>query len=127
MIWLVILLGLVAVEVEARNDQHGESKSDKVRDAFVLTIAASCLCLLLWWLADVNPLKTIALLLGVRVLVFDYLITYLLIKNGVVVGHWFSYMGKTAFTDRIISKVNPWLRFALRLCLFGVACWWFLN
>lgn len=127
MIWLVILLGLVAVEVEARNDQHGESKKDKVRDAFALAIAASCLCLLLYWLGDVHPLKTIALLLGVRVLVFDYRVQALLIKNGVIVGHWWSYLGKTAFTDRLVAKVPPWLRLLVRLCLFGLSVWWFIS
>lgn len=126
MIWLVILLGLVAVEVEARNDQHGESKKDKVRDAFVLAIAASCLCLLLYWLGNVHPLKTIALLLGVRVLVFDYRATYLLIKNKVIVGNWWSYTGKTARWDKLISRIPPWLRLLARVILFAASLIWFL-
>lgn len=126
MICIILISGLVAVVVEAWNDQHGESKKDKVRDAFVLAIAASCLSLLSYWIADVHPLKTIALLLGVRVLVFDYLVTYLLIKNKVIAGNWFDYMGKTAFTDRLVAKVPAWLRLLVRVCLFAASLIWFL-
>lgn len=119
-IWLLILAGLAASEIEARNDQHGESKKDKIRDGVYLTIFASLLSYLSWRLADVHPLKTIAVLLAVRVLYFDYRVSYLLIKNGVISGHWFDYVGKTSWFDvNVTSKVNPWLRLVLRVAILS--------
>lgn len=119
MIWLLILLGLAASEIEARNDQHGESKKDKIRDGVYLTIFASLVCYLSWRLADVHPLKTIAVLLALRVLYFDYRVSYLLIKNGVIAGKWWSYTGKTAKWDRLIAKVNWRVRLVLRVVILA--------
>lgn len=120
-------MGLAAVIVEAICDRKGEYKRGKIRDAIGLTIAASLICLIAYWLGDVPPLNTLVLLLGIRLLVFDYLVSYLLIKNKVIVGHWFTYSGKTAKWDGLISKINPWVRLALRALLFCLALWWFLS
>ena len=127
MIWLILLAGLIASEVETRNDQWGESKKDKLRDAIFLTIFASAVSYLAWRFVHVNPLKTIAVLLAVRIAYFDYRVSYLLIRNKIIVGKWFSYSGKTAKWDRLISKVNPWVRFAVRVALFAGSLILFLS
>ena len=119
MIWVIVFLGLIASEVEARNDQWGESKKDKIRDAIFLTIFASIVSYLAWSFADVNPLKMVAVLLAVRIAYFDYRVSYLLIKNKVIVGKWWSYSGQTAKWDRLVAKIHPWLRFVARLVLFA--------
>lgn len=126
MIWFILIAGLVAVVVEAIYDRKGEDRRGKFRDAIGLTIAASLICLIACWLGDVNPLKTLALILGVRVLTFDYLASYLLIKNGVIVGKWWSYSGQTAKWDRLTGRVHWGIRLALRLILFALSVTWFL-
>jgi len=125
--FMIILLGLIASEVEARNDQWGESKKDKLRDAIFLTIFASAVSYLAWRFVDVNPLKTIAVLLAVRIAYFDYRVSYLLIKNKVIVGHWWSYSGKTAFTDRLTGRVHWGIRLGLRVLIFITALFFFFN
>jgi len=127
MIWLVILWGLLAAILESYNDRLGETKKDKIADGVYLAIATSCLCLLVWILDRTNPLKVIPLVLAVRVLVFDYLVTYLLIRNGVIVGNWFSYTGKTSKWDKLISRVNPFVRLGLGVAVFALSLWWFLS
>ena len=127
MIYIIILLGLIASEVEARNDQWGESKKDKIRDAILLTIFASIVSYLAWQFVDVNPLKTVAVLLAVRIAYFDYRVSYLLIKNKIIVGKWFLYSGKTAKWDKLISKVNPWLRLVVRVIIFALALLLLVN
>jgi len=121
MIWFILIGSLLAVVIEALGDRRGEDRKGKIRDAIGLTIAASLISLIACWLGDVNPLKTLALVLGVRVLVFDYFSQWLLIKHDVIVGHWFFYDGKTAYFDRLVSKINPWVRLALRIVLFALA------
>jgi len=124
--FMIILLGLIASEVEARNDQWGESKKDKIRDGVFLTIFASAVSYLAWRFVEINPLKTVAVLLAVRIAYFDYRVSYLLIKNKVIVGHWFTYSGKTAKWDKVISKVNPWVRLAVRIVFFACCLLFFL-
>jgi hypothetical protein len=121
LIWLLILLGLIASEVEARNDQWGESKKEKIRDAIFLIIFASVVSYLAWQFAAVNPLKTVVVLLAVRIAYFDYRVSYLLIRNKVIVGKWWSYSGKTAFTDRLTGRVHWGIRLGLRVVIFAGA------
>lgn len=111
---------------EAWTDRHGESKEGKTSDALWLGFVALLLSVGLWLLLSVQPLKTIALLLGWRLLVFDYLTHALLIRNDVIVGSWYNYTGKTSKWDKIISKVNWKVRLAVRTILFALSLWWFL-
>jgi hypothetical protein len=121
LIWLILIAGLAAVVVEAWNDRFGETKKGKIKDAAYLAIATSCLCLLAWLLDRTHPLKVIALVLGVRVLAFDYLVQYLLIKNKVIFGKWWSYSGKTAKWDRLTGRVHWGIRLGLRVVIIARA------
>jgi hypothetical protein len=123
----VFVVSLVAVVREAKLDQWGEDKSDKIEDGVALAMLTFCLCFLAWIVNKTNPLKVIAVVLGVRVLVFDYLVSYLLIKNKIIVGHWFTVTGKTARWDRLVARIHPWLRFVARLVLFALALTLFLS
>ncbi len=123
---VVIILGLIASEVEARNDQWGESKTGKFWDAVFLTIFLSLVGWIAYAIDSIHPLKTIVLLLSVRICYFDYRVSYLLIRNKVIVGHWFTYTGKTSRWDKLISKLNPWAMLAIRVCLFFFSVVWFL-
>jgi hypothetical protein len=123
MIWVVILWGLAAAILEAWNDRKGETKKDKISDSVYLAIATSCLCLLVWVLDRTNPLRVVAVVLGVRVLAFDYVCNWFLKKYSE--SHKeinvFRYVGTTATTDRIISNIPPWLRFLARVVIFAAA------
>lgn len=115
--------------MEAYLDRHGEQKTGKRKDSIWLTVVALCLCLIAWILAKVNPLKTLAVFLAVRILSIDYLINWFLKKyhEDFKKINIFSYIGKTALTDRIISKVHPTVRLVARALLFGAAVWYYLS
>ena len=124
MIWLVILWGLTAAALEAWNDRKGETKKDKIADGVYLAIATSCLCLLVWVLDRTNPLKVIAVVLGVRLLFFDYL-THALLKrfseSHKDINIW-TYVGKTSFTDRnILSRIHWRIVLLARVLIFVAA------
>lgn len=114
---ILAFLCLVPTLMESYLDRHGETKRDKLWDGLILVGYSVLLAFGAWWLGY-RPLSVIGLILGFRVLIFDYLVQYLLIKNKVIVGHWFTYNGKTSFIDRLISGVHPVLRFAARVIVF---------
>lgn len=124
MIWLIFLFALPSV-YEAWTDREGETRSQKVKDALILIAVGLLMTVLAWLFLHVQILKSIALLLAWRLLIFDYLVSYLLIRNGVIVGHWFSYNGKTAWFDRLVSRVNPVVRLAVRVIVFLAAIFFF--
>lgn len=108
-------------------DRKGETSDGKRKDTLWLLFVALLLSAFLWKLSDVPPWKTLCLLLGWRLLLFDYLTSWLLIKNDVIVGKWFTYTGKTSKWDNFIAKVNPWVRLIVRVVLFGASLVWFLS
>ncbi len=122
---LAFVLALPSV-YEAWTDRHGEGRRQKVIDALILIACASGLTILSYWLLAVPLLKTIVLLLAWRVLIFDYTVSYLLIKNDVIVGNWFTYTGKTSKFDKLIAGINPWLRLVVRVVLFTASIVWFI-
>lgn len=68
------------------------------------------------------------LAIAVFFLCFDYLVAYLLIRNGVVIGHWFSYLSGRKFFDKIMVRLFPWQRLALRICvLIGSITFYFYE
>lgn len=104
---------------EAWTDRHGETSKDKTRDLLLFGIVYLILAVANWFIFGVHPLKSILLMTGIRILVFDYLVQYLLIKNGVISGHWFFYKGKTAKWDRAFSWLSPWIVLVLRVLFFA--------
>lgn len=112
---------------ESWMDRKGETSDGKRKDTLWLLFVALLLSGGLWLLLSVPPWKTLALLLGWRLLVLDYLVSYLLIKNDVIVGNWYDYTGKTSKWDKLISRIDWRLRMGLRVVLFAAALWWFLS
>ena len=127
---IIIFLALIPTLVEAWLDRHGENRTGKTKDTLWLIIAILALSLAVLWLFDTNPLKTLALVLGWRILLFDYLVTWLLIRNKVIEdpdARWWSYTGKTARFDKLVAKI-PWRwRLVIRIVLFGSALAFFLK
>lgn len=118
---MIALVTILPTLWELWNDRNGETRKDKARDFLIAVCLYAGIALALWWMFETNPLKSLALMLGVRVMLFDYAIAAILIRRGVIVGRWFSYNGKTARFDRLVARVNPWVRFAIRLGLFVAA------
>lgn len=112
---------------EIINDRKGETKKDKVKDLLIAVILYAGVALLNWKLIHIHPLKSIALMLAFRMLAFDYIIQWILIRRGIISGSWFSYTGKTARWDRWIAKVHPWVRMVIRLVLFLSSTIWFFK
>lgn len=108
---------------EIYNDRNGETANDKVRDGIITAIFYTTITLALWWVYETHPLKLLALMLGIRVMFFDYFIQYILTKRGVIRGHWFFYKGHTAKFDRVIKYLNPWIVLVCRVILFAAAVW----
>jgi hypothetical protein len=106
---------------EIYNDRNGENKKGKRKDLFIALALSGIICAVSWLVVDINPIRTAVMILGWRLLVFDYAIQYVLIKRGIIVGHWFTYTGKTAKWDRMVSKAHPALRIVVRVALFGGA------
>jgi len=128
MIWLLMFLCAAPVPVEAWPERKGETARSKRKDAIWLIVYALALSLLGWLFVYVMPLKTIALILGFRILSFDYLIHALLKRYSP--GHkdiniW-TFSGTTAVTDQIISKVPPVVRLSVRGILFAASLIWYL-
>ncbi len=124
MIYFILIAGLLAVVVESYLDRHGETKSGKLKDSFWLAVTALGVSLIACAVASVNPLKTIALILGVRVLVFDTLVNWFLKRNSEShkdINIW-TYVGKTSFTDRnILSRIPWWIVLLARVLIFAAA------
>lgn len=128
MIWLLIACW-IPVPVEAWPERKGESKKSKTKDAILLALYALVLSLLGWKFEQVNPLKTVALILSFRILSFDYIVHALLKKYSERHKHiniW-TYMGEsTHWWDQAVNKIHPGLRLVIRLALFLAALWWFV-
>lgn len=122
---LAILICIIPTALEIIDDARGESKKGKIRDFILAVIFYAGMAWFNWQVFEVHPLKSIALMLGVRVMFFDYVVQYVLIRRGVIHGHWFTYTGKTARFDRLIARVNPWVRLAVRVVLLALAVWLF--
>lgn len=121
---LIAFLCLIPTLYEAWSDRKGEDRKGKRKDFIWLSLVALALAGYAWW-AGYAPLSVIGLILGFRVLIFDYLVQYLLIKNKVIVGHWFTYNGKTSWFDKLAAKIHPVIRLILRLIVFALAVWWY--
>ena len=119
--WIILFVYLIPTLFEAFQDRNGETKKDKRKDLLWLVVAGAVIVWLAWLVLDKSPVRSAFMIIGWRVLVFDYLVQYILIKNKVIVGHWFTYTGKTARWDRIISRVHPVARFVIRLSVFALA------
>ena len=112
---------------EILDDRKGENKAGKVRDAFIAVILYAIVALANWKLFETSVFKTLALTFAFRLAFFDYAIQYILIRRGVIVGHWWNYHGKTSYLDQKLSRIDWRVLMAVKVVVFGLALWWVLN
>lgn len=123
---------------ELWDDRNGEDKQGKLRDRYkkgivwavstfvslviyfwpVLLVKSSGAVLVGWW-----TLKSWIMALAIHFLIFDYAIVIILKHRGVIETKEsaFSYLGKTANYPKFWVKMNPWIRFCIRLTIFAIA------
>ena len=125
MIYFLLCCIPTAVNLVAHKD--GRKKEDKIRDKLIIIIISSALALGVRWLFGYELSRSLLLMLGIYFLTFDYLIVWLLRKNGVIIkdAKIFSYTGKSTYWyDQMVSKIHPVLRLVIRLAVFAVIVWW---
>ena len=127
---IIIFLALIPTLVEAWLDRKGEPRKSKVTDTLWLVIAAMALALGVLWLLDISPLKTLALVLGFRILAFDYLVHAVLKRYSEShkdINIW-KYTGKTThWWDQWIAKIHWRWRLGIRVAVFVCAVVWFIT
>lgn len=116
---LAVIFCFLPTIYEIIDDRNGETKKDKVRDFFIAAILYAVIALVNWWMFETLPLRSLALTFAIRLAFFDYVIAYVLIRRGVIVGKWWNYRGKTARWDQLISKVDWRLLMAARAAVLA--------
>lgn len=120
---LAILLLCAPLLWECTDDLHGDK--NKSRDVIVRWLIAVFIAVVIMVMGYFNMVHrhgfwpSFCLSLSIHFAIFDYIIAYLLIKNGVIddeFNHWFTYMGKRGYTDNIKwwRNLNPWIKLFVR-------------
>ena len=115
---------MIATLWEVWNDAKGDI--DKAFDVFIRVLLFTAEGVLVHWISHKPLIDCIILSFAIFFLCFDYLISYVLIKNGTlepprgVTYHWFSYTAKVGVIDNIPfwKQLNPWIKFGIRLIVF---------
>ncbi len=125
---IVLVVTFLPTLYESFTDRYGEDKADKLTDGIILGVA-SVIMTAVAYLVLKNWIAVPLFILIWRFVAFDYVTNAFLKKFSL--GHKniniFTFTGTTAFTDRITAKVNPWLRFGIRLVLFSGSVLWYLS
>ena len=124
---IIILLSLAPTIFESWTDRKGEQKKDKKTDAVLLVAYSALLAGASWGWLGYNPLSVLLLILGFRISIFDYLVNYLLKKNGVIspTANVWTYAGNTSWWDKFIRRINWKIRILLRCVVFVVSIVYF--
>lgn len=112
---------MIATIWEVWNDRKGDF--NKGFDVFIRMILFTLEAYILHLIFDKSVLVSLVIPFAVFFLFFDYLIAAVLIRNGVIQGHWFNYQAKSGVVDNIgfWKRMNPWLKLGVRLIVFIVA------
>lgn len=122
---LVVLMLLIPTLWELYEDRKGDF--NKTRDVVVRYALAILVGIIhFFWVTGKPVFDTVFLSMGINFLIFDYAIAYILIKSGKIEAprgisyHWFFYLSHSPF-DSLWYKWHPWVRFAVRVAVFGAA------
>jgi hypothetical protein len=118
---LVLIFFIIPVIVEVISDAHGDY--NKKIDVLFRMIFIVGISLIIHFLGYANFFAAVNVGVAIHFLLFDYVVTSVLIKNKVIEvsgAHWFSYMGRSSKVDNISfwRNIKPWGRFAIRLGYF---------
>lgn len=109
---------MIATIWETWNDRKGDF--NKGFDVFIRVILFTLEAYILHLIFDKSVLVSLVIPFAVFFLTFDYLVAAVLIKNKVIVGHWFSVTGKKGAVDNIgfWKRMNPWAKLGVRSVVF---------
>lgn len=118
---------MIATIWEVYNDRRGDK--NKGFDVLIRMILFTLEAYILHLIFDKSVLVSLVIPFAVFFLTFDYVIAYVLIKNGTVEPprgekyHWFSYKSKSGVIDSLLiwGVMNPWLKLGVRLVVFIAA------
>lgn len=117
---------MIALIWEVYNDRHGDA--NKWFDVIVRLIVLVCESQLIHLFLHKPFITSLLLSTAIFFLFFDYVITYILIKNGTVEPprgvryNWFTYEAKSGIFDTMDWwKYSPWLRLGIKLAYFLVS------
>lgn len=124
------ILTLLPLIWEVYNDRNGDAHisrgllelpSKKV-DILVRVLIATIVALINFFVFDEALFKSVFLCVAVHFLLFDYIIAFILIKKGIIKGHWFSYMGSKGIDNyKSWKNVPPIIKLVIRITIFGIA------
>jgi hypothetical protein len=122
---LAIISLFVPLAIELWNDRNGETAEEKVTDVAWRMVLAVVAGIVNFYMIDKPIFDSMFLALAIHWLLFDYLITWWLIKKGVIETHksWFEYLGKFSVMDnfRLWVQIGPWGRFTAKAVVFIIA------
>lgn len=119
---------MIATLVELYFDRNGDT--NKAADVWVRILLFALEGALIKWAFGGNVFLAINLSVAFFFLVFDYLITAVLYRNGVITSPaWFAYMGKSSKIDNISwwRNMNPWLKLIIRILYLAIAVWLYFK
>lgn len=118
---------MIATLIELFNDKDGDF--NKGADMFVRLFFFAFEAWMIHFIFDKPVWAAFMLSTAIFFLTFDYLISYILIKNGTlepprgVTYHWFTYQAKAGVIDNIglWRNMNPWVKLCIRVGYFTMA------
>lgn len=121
---------------EINNDKNGDahisrgflswtSKKVDVLARLALAFAGGAINTIL---NDINIYKSVFISGAIHFFFFDYIIAYILIKKGIIIGHWFSYTGSKGMDNTKLWKdLSPTRKFILKLIILIIAIIVYFN
>lgn len=119
---------MTATLFEAYMDRNGDT--NKSADVWLRILLFVLEGALIKWALGGNVFLAINLSMAFFFLTFDYLITAILYRNGVITSPaWFSYLGRSSKVDRIKfwKSIGPYGRLFVKLGYFLISIWLYLK
>lgn len=119
---------MIATIFEAWQDRNGDK--NKTTDVWLRVLLFVLEGALIKWTFGGNVFLAINLSMAFFFLVFDYLITAILYRNGVITSPaWFSYLGRSSKVDgiKIWKSIGPYGRLFVKVFYFLVSIWLYFK
>lgn len=119
---IAFVLLLCPLYWEIFNDMDGETPKEKKLDVFIRVLMALIAAIVGFFIANKPIIDGFILSLAIHFFFFDYAITYVLQKRGVIESKqsWFEYLGKS-YTDDVLRQWSPLTRLILKAMVLGIA------
>lgn len=131
-----VLLLFAPLIWEVNNDKNGDAHisrgpihlPSKKIDVFVRILIALIAGEITSILAGVPLSKAVFLSGAIHFFFFDYIIAYILIKKGIIKGHWYSYLGSKGMDNTEFWKnLSPTNKFLAKLIILIIAIITYFN